>query len=72
MHPEPVMERRIANVQILKIDDVHAMAQLGVSIAIGFRMRSGGLAIRRCAISSTGGGGRRPDLTGAAGVDGPI
>ena len=34
MHPERVMESRIANVQGLKIDDAHAMAQLHMSIAI--------------------------------------
>lgn len=34
MHPERVMESRIANVQILGIDDVHALAQLETSIAI--------------------------------------
>ena len=34
MHPERVMESRIANVQILGIDDAHAMAQLRTSIAI--------------------------------------
>jgi hypothetical protein len=34
MHPERVMESRIANVQILGIDDVHALAQLRTSIAI--------------------------------------
>jgi hypothetical protein len=34
MHPERVMESRIANVQILKIDDPHAMAQLRTSIVI--------------------------------------
>ncbi|MHB8693816.1 MAG: hypothetical protein ACYDHH_21470 [Solirubrobacteraceae bacterium] len=34
MHPERVMESRIANVQILKIGDEHAIAQLRTSIAI--------------------------------------
>lgn len=34
MHPERVMESRIANLQILGIDDAHAMAQLRTSIAI--------------------------------------
>lgn len=34
MHPERVMESRIANVQILKIDDEHALAQLRTSIVI--------------------------------------
>jgi hypothetical protein len=34
MHPERVMESRIANVQILGIDDAHALAQLRMSIAI--------------------------------------
>jgi hypothetical protein len=34
MHPERVMESRIANVQILGIDDAHALAQLRTSIAI--------------------------------------
>jgi hypothetical protein len=34
MHPERVMESRIANVQILGIDDAHAMAQLRASIVI--------------------------------------
>lgn len=34
MHPERVMESRIANVQILGIDDEHAMAQLRTSITI--------------------------------------
>ncbi len=34
MHPERVMESRIANVQILGIDDAHAMAQLRTSITI--------------------------------------
>jgi hypothetical protein len=34
MHPERVMESRIANVQILGIDDAHALAQLRTSIVI--------------------------------------
>jgi hypothetical protein len=34
MHPERVMESRIANVQILGIDDAHTLAQLRTSIAI--------------------------------------
>jgi hypothetical protein len=34
MHPERVMESRIANVQILGIDGAHALAQLRTSIAI--------------------------------------
>ena len=34
MHPERVMESRIATVQSLGIDDPHAMAQLRMSIAV--------------------------------------
>ena len=34
MHPERVMESRIANVQTLGIDDPHAMAQLRASISV--------------------------------------
>jgi hypothetical protein len=34
MHPQRVMESRIANVQILGIDDPHAMAQLRTSITV--------------------------------------